>query len=103
MFAVSCVPTVSLNDTNFVGDSVQRQAECLAMCEALSGTGCELVTGQSVTSVLSITIQRRAVSTPSPERSSHHCDQDVASSVRAFVESFQVWCGNIREHHLSVW
>ena len=34
-------------DTNNVGDSVQRQAECLAKCEAFGGTGCELVTGQS--------------------------------------------------------
>ena len=36
-----------LSDTNYVGDTVQRQAVCLAKCEALSSTGCELVTGQS--------------------------------------------------------
>ena len=47
MFVVSCVPTVSLSDTNYVGDPVRRRAECLAKCEALSSTGCELVTGQS--------------------------------------------------------
>ena len=35
------------SDTNNVGDSVQRQAQYLAKYEALSGTGCELVTGQS--------------------------------------------------------
>ena len=29
------------------GDSVQRQAEYLAKCEASGDTGCELVTGQS--------------------------------------------------------
>ena len=34
-------------DTNNVGDSVQRQAECLTKCEAFGGTGCELVTAQS--------------------------------------------------------
>ena len=44
---VLCVLAVSLSDTSYVGDSVQRQAEYLAKCEALSGTDCELVTGQS--------------------------------------------------------
>ena len=43
----STVPTVSLSDTNNVGDSVQCEAEYLAKCEASSDTGCELVTGQS--------------------------------------------------------
>ena len=45
---LSCVFLLfSLSDTNNVGDSVQRQAQYLAKCEALSYTGCELVTGQS--------------------------------------------------------
>ena len=42
-----CVLAVSLSDTNNVGDLAQRQAQYLAKYEALSGTGCELVTGQS--------------------------------------------------------
>ena len=44
---VLCVLAVSLSDTNNVGDLVQRQAQYLAKYEALSVTGCELVTGQS--------------------------------------------------------
>ena len=44
-----------------------------------------VIASLSLTSVFSITIQRRAVSTVE-----HHCDQDVASSVRGLEESFQV-------------
>ena len=33
--------------SNYVGDPMRRRAECLAKCEALSSTGCELVTEQS--------------------------------------------------------
>ena len=44
---ILCVPTNYLSDTNNVGDSVQRQAECLVKCEAFGDTGCESVTVQS--------------------------------------------------------
>ena len=99
---VSCVPTVSLFDTNYVGDWVQRQAECLAKCEALSSTGCELVTVQSCDKrVLNHYTTQGGVDSALSEVE-HHCDQDVASSVIELEESFQVWYGNIREDHLSL-
>ena len=46
-----------------------------------------------MTSVFTITIQRRLVSTSLPEKSSIMVMKDVASSVEGLEENFQVWCG----------
>ena len=99
---VLCVLAVSLSDTNFVGDSVQRQAEYLAKCEALSGTGCELMTGQSCDKRVLNHFSTQVGVDSAPQEVEHHGDQDVASSVKELEESFQVWCGNVCKGHMSV-
>ena len=74
---------------------MRRRAECLAKCEALSSTGCELVTGSRMTSVFSITIQRRALSTSLPEKSStivikmlHHVLEHPMKAFKSGAETY---------------
>ena len=99
--AVGHYVVILTSDCGLVCGAAVRQS-VRPECEALSGTGCELVTGQSCDKrVLNHETTQGGVDS-APLEVEHHCDQDVASSVRGLEESFQVWYGNIREDHLSV-
>ena len=74
----------------------------LAKCEALSGTGCELVTGQSCDKRVLNHCSPQVGVDFAPGEVEHHGDQEVASSVKVLEESFQVWCGNVCKGHMSV-